>query len=156
MESKKAKGSVFYLTFPQGNGQSVEIKAPAKAKLKTTESPVILIAEDDESNSALCQMILKKNNFTYLLAFNGKEALELCLTHPEISIVLMDIKMPVMDGLEATSKIKEFRKDLPILGLTAFAAVGDKEKALEAGCNEYLTKPVNSDFLLSVISKMIS
>jgi CheY-like chemotaxis protein len=59
----------------------------------------------------------------------------------------MDIKMPVMDGLEATRKIKEFRKDLPIIGVTAFAMTGDKEKALEAGCDGYLSKPVKSDLL---------
>jgi CheY-like chemotaxis protein len=67
----------------------------------------------------------------------------------------MDIKMPVMDGLEATRKIKEFRKDLPIIGVTAFAMTGDKEKALEAGCDEYLSKPVKSDLLLSVINKQL-
>jgi len=63
--------------------------------------------------------------------------------------------MPVMDGLEATRKIKEFRKDLPIIGVTAFAMTGDKEKALEAGCDEYLSKPVKSDLLLSVINKQL-
>jgi len=63
--------------------------------------------------------------------------------------------MPVMDGLEATRKIKEFRKDLPIIGVTAFAMTGDKEKALEAGCDGYLSKPVKSDLLLSVINKQL-
>jgi PAS domain S-box-containing protein len=155
VESGKGKGSAFYLTFPKVNGQSLEIKTPDKTESKknASESSVILIAEDDESNSSLLITIFKKASINYLLAFNGKEAVELCRTHPEISLVIMDIKMPVMDGLEATRKIKELRKDLPIIGVTAFAMIGDKEKALEAGCDDCLTKPVKSDFLLSIISK---
>jgi PAS domain S-box-containing protein len=157
MESKKSKGSTFYVTLPSESGTDSKTEATVITKNKTikSETSVILIAEDDESNSSLCQMILKKNDFNYLLAFNGKEALELCLTHPEISLVLMDIKMPVMDGLEATRKIKEFRKNLPIIGVTAFAMTGDKEKVLEAGCDQYLSKPVKSDLLLSVINKQL-
>jgi PAS domain S-box-containing protein len=157
IESEKWQGSSFYITFPLAEGQRLEIKSPDKAELKkkTGESAVILIAEDDESNSTLLITILKQASLKYLLAFNGKEAVEFCMTHPEISVVLMDIKMPVMDGLEATRKIKELRKDLPIVGVTAYAMTGDKEKALEAGCDEYLTKPVKYDLLLSVINKFL-
>jgi hypothetical protein len=157
MESKKGKGSIFYVTLPSESETDSKTESTVIVKNKTikSETSVILIAEDDESNSSFCQMILKKNDFDFLLAFNGKEALELCLTHPEISLVLMDIKMPVMDGLEATHKIKEFRKDLPIIGVTAFAMTGDKEKVLEAGCDDYLSKPVKSDLLLSVINKQL-
>jgi CheY-like chemotaxis protein len=99
--------------------------------------------------------ILKKASLDYFLALNGEEAVELCHSNPEISLILMDIKMPVMDGLAATRKIREFRKDLPIVGISAFAMTGDKEKALEAGCDEYIFKPIKSDLLLSVINKQI-
>ena len=133
------------------------MKSPDKTESKknTNESSVILIAEDDESNSTLLITILKKASLNYLLAFNGNEVVELCHTHPEISLILLDLKMPVMEGLTATHKIKVFRKDLPIIGLPAFAMTGDKEKALEAGCDDYLTKPVKSDLLLSFINKLI-
>ena len=155
MESEKDEGSAFYISFPQINGLSSEIKSynNTEAKANKSGSPLILIAEDEESNASYYKTIFNKSSLNYLLASNGKEAIELCQTHPEISIVLMDIKMPVMDGLTATRKIKELRKDLPIIGVTAFSMTGDKEKALEAGCDDYLSKPVKSDLLLSVISK---
>ena len=157
MESEKDIGSAFYITFPVSENQRLEIKSPGKSESEKndSESPVILIAEDDESNSSFLEAVFTKASLKYLLAFNGREALELCRTHPEISLVLMDIKMPVMDGLEATRKIKEFRKNLPIIGLTAFAMTGDKDRALEAGCDEYLSKPVKTDILLSVIKKQL-
>jgi CheY-like chemotaxis protein len=157
MESKKGIGSTFYVTLPSESETDSKTESAAKTKNKSikSETSVILIAEDDESNSSLCQLILKRNYFNYLLAFDGKEALELCLTHPEISLVLMDIKMPVMGGLEATRKIKEFRKNLPIIGVTAYAMTGDREMALEAGCDQYLSKPVKSDLLLSEINKLL-
>ena len=87
------------------------------------------------------------------MAKNGKEAVEQCYEHPEISLVLMDLKMPVMDGLEATRKIKSFRKDLPIIAITAYAMSGDEKIALEAGCSDYITKPFEQDVLLSKLIK---
>jgi len=157
MNSEKGKGSEFYVTF------SPEIVSDLKTvTVKKTETeekkgglPVILIVEDDKLNSKFLITIIGKASFTYLLAFNGIEAIELCRNHPEISIVLMDIKLPVMGGLEATRQIKAIRKNLPVIGVTAYAMTGDKEKAIEAGCDEYITKPVQRDFLLSVINKLI-
>lgn len=73
-------------------------------------------------------------------AINGSEAVELCLMMPDISLVLMDVKMPVMDGYEATRLIKQLKPDLPVIALTAFAFAGDKEKALDSGCDNYLSK----------------
>jgi PAS domain S-box-containing protein len=157
MESEKGIGSSFYIIFHDLHGQNLETKSRDKTESKknTGASPVILIAEDDESNSSLLITILKKASLDYFLALNGEEAVELCHSHPEISLILMDIKMPVMDGLAAARKIKEFRKDLPIVGISAFAMTGDKEKAFEAGCDEYIFKPIKSDLLLSVINKQI-
>lgn len=132
----------------EGNSTPGKIFIPAG-------SPVVLIAEDDESNSFLLSTILRKASINYILACNGKEAVELCRSHNEISLVLMDIKMPVMDGLVATRKIKEFRKDLPIFGVSAFALAGEKERAMRAGCDEYFTKPLESDKLLSLIKKQL-
>ena len=156
LESEKSIGSSFYITLLQENGALSETESTYKIRnnIKDSGSKLILIAEDDESNSAYLGMLLGKNSFDYLMASNGKEAIEKCRSHPEISLVLMDLKMPVLNGLEATRKIKEFRKNLPIIGLTAYAMTGDKEKALEAGCDEYLTKPVNSGLLISMIKKL--
>ncbi len=157
MESRKGSGSSFFITFPLKEHTGSGKKSPGKteAKSKITEAPVILIVEDDEANSCYLRTLLKKASLSNLLAFNGREAIEYCESHPEISLVLMDIKMPVMDGFEATRRIKEFRKNLPVIGLTAYALTGDREKALEAGCDDYLSKPVKSDLLLSAIHKQL-
>jgi len=157
MDSEKGKGSAFYITFNAGivsDLKTVTVKKPEKEE-KKDGLPVILIVENDKLNSKYLITIIGKTSFSYLLALNGSEAIELCRTRPEISIVLMDIKMAVMDGLEATRQIKKFRKNLPIIGVTAYAMTGDKEKAIEAGCDDYITKPVQRDFLLSVINKLI-
>jgi len=111
----------------------------------------ILIAEDDESNLFYLATILKRANLTIFSAYNGKEAVEHCQLHPEIALVLMDIRMPVMDGMEATREIKTFRKELPIIAVTAFAMSCDEKKAREAGCDDYLTKPLNKRLLFEKI-----
>ena len=75
---------------------------------------------------------------------NGKEAIEACRQHSDIDLVLMDIQMPVMNGYQATREIRKFNKDVIIIAQTAFALTGDKEKAMEAGCNDYIAKPINA------------
>lgn len=100
--------------------------------------PIILIAEDDDFSYFYIEKLLRKDNKT-LRACNGQEAVDLCKKHPDINLVLMDIKMPVMNGIEATLIIKSFRNDLPIIALTAFTQSGDKFKIKEAGCDDYLS-----------------
>ena len=157
LESEKDKGSSFYVTLNTEIATVLKSETVKKIEVEVEKGglPVILIVENDISNSKFLITIMGKTTFNYLLAFNGREAIELCRTHPEISIVLMDIKMRVMDGLEATRQIKAMRKNLPVIGVTAYAMTGDKEKALEAGCDDYLTKPVKSELLLSVINKQL-
>ena len=113
----------------------------------------ILIAEDNDSNFILMTYILKKY-YQYERAKNGQEAVELA-EKGGFDIVLMDIKMPVMDGLEATKAIKEKFPDLPIVALTANAFDSDRQLALEAGCNDFLSKPVSSDLCLQTIKKLL-
>ena len=84
---------------------------------------------------------------------NGKEAVDQCREHPEISLVLMDMKMPVMDGYEATREIKSFRKDLPVIAVTAYAMKSDEKKVLKAGCDDYLAKPVEKNTLMKILAK---
>ena len=113
----------------------------------------ILIAEDNDSNYILMTYILKKY-YQYERATNGQEAVEM-VDKKDYDIVLMDIKMPVMDGLEATKAIKEKQPDLPIVALTANAFDSDRQLAFEAGCVDFLSKPVSSDLCLNTIRKIL-
>ncbi len=113
----------------------------------------ILIAEDNDSNFILMTYILKKY-YQFDRAKNGQEAVEK-VESGDYDIVLMDIKMPVMDGLEATKKIKEAHPDLPIVALTANAFDSDRQLAFDAGCDDFLSKPVSSDLCLKTIRKFV-
>ena len=113
----------------------------------------ILVAEDNDSNYILMTYILKRD-YQFQRAQNGVEAVELANTG-NFDLVLMDIKMPLMDGLEATTKIKETHPDLPIIALTANAFDSDRQLAIKAGCDDFLSKPVNSEKCLSTIAKFI-
>ena len=113
----------------------------------------ILVAEDVESNFLLLKAIIGKT-YTLLHAWNGKEAVEIYeQSHPDL--ILMDIKMPEMDGLEATRIIRKVSQEIPIIALTAFAFDDDRVKALEAGCNDYLTKPLSAPLLKETIAKYL-
>lgn len=113
----------------------------------------ILIAEDNDSNYILMTYILKKY-YQFERAKNGQEAVEMS-DKGEYDIVLMDIKMPIMDGLEATKAIKAKFPDLPVIALTANAFDSDRQLALEAGCNDFLSKPVSSELCLQTIKKFL-
>jgi len=110
----------------------------------------ILVAEDNDSNYILMTYILRKG-YEYDRAVNGKEAVEK-VEAGGIDLVLMDVKMPVMDGLEATRAIKERHPDLPVIALTANAFESDRQLALDAGCDDFLCKPVSSAKCLEVIA----
>ena len=110
----------------------------------------ILIAEDNESNYSLVQHILKSYHLTHVQ--NGAEAVNK-VREEEFDLVLMDMKMPVMGGLEATRKIREFNNRIPIIALTANAFDADRISALDAGCNEFLAKPLKKSQLLELFSK---
>lgn len=113
----------------------------------------ILVAEDNESNYILMTYILKKD-YQILRAANGQEAVDK-VEEGGVDLILMDIKMPVMDGLEATRIIRAKKPDLPIIALTANAFDSDRDSALQAGCNEFITKPVNRQMTLDTIAKYI-
>ena len=113
----------------------------------------ILIAEDNDSNFVLMSYILKKY-YQFERARNGQEAVEM-VDKNQYDIVLMDIKMPIMDGLEATKAIREKHPDLPILALTANAFDSDRQLAMEVGCNDFLSKPVSSEECIETIKRII-
>ncbi|MFW5774474.1 MAG: response regulator [Tangfeifania sp.] len=114
---------------------------------------IILIAEDDDTSYALLQAYLSKGNYRLLRAVNGKQTIEMVKENPGISLILMDLKMPVMDGYEATREIKKMNKDLPVIAQTAYALAGDSQKALDAGCDDYVTKPISKEELLDKIER---
>mgnify|MGYP005841139441 CR=1 FL=1 len=155
--SEKGKGSTFTFTVPYKAAELTEKVPPAEKKTDSAAGkPLVLLAEDEESNYLYLEVILKKAGYEYLLAKNGEEAVAYCKQHPEITLVLMDIKMPVMNGEEATRHIREFRPDLPIIATTAYAQTGDKQRFLAAGFDEYLPKPIKSASLLATIKNYSS
>lgn len=113
----------------------------------------VLVAEDNDSNYILMTYILKRN-YLVVRAKNGQEAVTM-VDNGGIDIVLMDIKMPIMDGLEATRKIKENHPEVPIVALTANAFDSDRQMAIEAGCDEFLPKPVSSDKCLEIMAELL-
>lgn len=154
--SEKGKGSEFTFNIPINNAEkSILPDAIDKTKTKSTKTPLILIAEDDENNYLFLEAVLDSLGYNYIHAVNGKEAVDFCRQNPEISIVLMDIKMPVLDGDEATKQIRVFRPELPIIATTAYAQTGDEHRFLEAGCNDYLPKPIKKEKLLAIIRKYV-
>lgn len=113
----------------------------------------ILVAEDVESNFLLLKALLGKT-YHLLHAYNGQEAVEMFTQH-QPQLILMDVKMPIMDGLEATKIIRQQDKEIPIIALTAFAFDQDRIRVLEAGCNDFLTKPLSPPLLKQTIEKYI-
>ena len=113
-----------------------------------------MIVEDDEVSTLLLKRTLKNENSTLLCAVNGLEAVEIVQHHPEINLVLMDLQLPIMNGFEATKLIKQQRPDLPVIAQSAFASKEDKQKAREAGCSSYITKPINKTELLNLITQL--
>jgi PAS domain S-box-containing protein len=150
VESEEGEGSVFYFTIPF---KSVPDKIPsgimhipvsANGNDSQTESSKlkVLIAEDDESSEIFVETLVKMFTNDILKARTGADAVEICRQNPDIDLVLMDIQMPDMNGYEATRKIRRFNNEIIIIAQTAYAILGDREKAIAAGCNDYITKPI--------------
>jgi len=115
----------------------------------------ILVAEDDEANFLLLKKALEKTGVAIIHAENGKEAIRFVKSNPDIDLILMDIRMPVMDGIEATTQIKQINKNLPIIVQTAFTMSSEKEKSFKAGCDDYISKPIIIKELYATVSKYI-
>lgn len=118
------------------------------------DNPKILIAEDVESNFLYLSAVLSKIKAKIYWAKNGKEAIDI-FNKEDVDLILMDLQMPEMNGYEATKIIKAKRPDLPIVAQTAFAMSDDREKALDAGCDDYLAKPIKSKDLLNTVEKFM-
>ena len=117
------------------------------------EGKTVLVAEDEEINFLFIDTILSKTKVRVIHAWNGKQAVEYIKKNNTVDLVLMDIKMPIMDGFTATKKIKALRSSLPIIAQTAYTLSDDREKCIEIGCVSYLTKPIRKNELLSEVKK---
>ena len=115
----------------------------------------ILIVEDDPISSQLFNILLEKSGSELISANNGLEAVRICQRDSGISLVLMDVQLPVMDGYTATMKIKQMRSDLPVIVQTAYVYEQEEEKCLNAGFDGYLTKPIESADLYKLINQLI-
>lgn len=113
----------------------------------------ILIVEDDQTSEIIISRAVRSICKEILNARNGQDAVETCRNTSDVDLVLMDIQLPFMDGYEATRQIRQFNKSVIIIAQTAYALTGDKEKSIEAGCNDYISKPINKDLLLMLIKK---
>jgi CheY-like chemotaxis protein len=113
----------------------------------------ILIVEDDSASQLMLELMIEGFCKLPLIATNGMDAVRLCKENPDIDIVLMDIKMPELDGYEATKKIREFNKDIIIISQTSYAFPEDRENSITAGCNDYISKPYSQNELMKLLKK---
>jgi len=156
LESELNKGTTFYVRIPnlisEKNNKKAKIKKPVN-KPEISKKYTIIIAEDDEISFEFLKQALRSVSKSILRAKDGQEVIELTRSNSDIDIILMDVKMPKINGLEATEEIRSFNEKVFIIAQTAYAQEGYKAKVIQAGCNAYLSKPIHKETLLEVISK---
>jgi hypothetical protein len=157
LKSKPGIGTVFYFTIPYNaekkEDKIIEEAARPEETALLLKNLKILIAEDDKASEILISWELKKYCSEVIIVNNGIEAVETCRKNPDINLILMDIKMPKMDGYEASREIRKFNTDVVIIAQTAFALSGDREKSIESGCNDHISKPINNKVLKALIAE---
>ena len=157
VESEEDIGSTFYFTLPY-NVEPEEKKVygtvvPVQDEKNQIKKLKILIAEDDDTSKILISNAIKEISKEVIEARTGIEAIEICRTNPDLDLILMDIQISVMNGYEATQQIRQFNKKVVIIAQTAYGLSGDRDKAIKAGCDDYIAKPINKAALLSLIHK---
>lgn len=155
-KSEKGKGSTFYFTIPY---KPVCIFQPSeddtKEKKYDWSEKTILVVEDDIINYNYLEEVLNSTNVCCILARNGIDAIRICNSETKINLILMDIQLPGLDGYKTTKEIKKVNPKIPILAQTAFVTSEDKQRSLEAGCDEHISKPIDVNILYSLIDKHI-
>ncbi|MBN1181053.1 MAG: transporter substrate-binding domain-containing protein [Bacteroidales bacterium] len=156
VESEVDKGSTFFFSIPYkpNIAKGSDILKENTNELMLNKKLTILIAEDDDISYLYLESILNAENINIIRAKNGEEAVLSSKEIPDISLILMDIKMPIMNGIDATRQIRQFNSIIPIIAQTAYAMNKDKEKIIEVGCNNIITKPINKNDLISMIKKI--
>jgi PAS domain S-box-containing protein len=159
LQSEKGKGSTFFVAIPYKpvNAKINNSNADKTTTIEKQDKYTILIVEDEEVNHLYLETLLEycEINFKTIHAKHGKEAVEMCKENSEIDFVLMDMKMPIMTGFEATKLIKEFRPNLPIVAQTAYSTKEEKEQAISAGCDDFISKPISEKKLNEIINKYL-
>jgi PAS domain S-box-containing protein len=156
VESEEGKGSTFYFTLPFNTGmasETIDQQSASSGSNDDIRKLKVLVVEDEEISEMLIDKYIKMFGNEILKAGNGVEAVEICRTNPDIDLILMDIRMPVMGGYEAAEQIREFNREVIIIAQTAYGLTGDREKSLKAGCNDYIAKPFNKTELQEMIQK---
>jgi len=149
VESEPGEGSSFYFTLPYRHVSHANNRtdvSPITLQTEEGQGTTFLVAEDEDLNFMLVRELLRKFEVKIIRAVNGAEAVEIART-TKVDMVLMDLKMPVMDGFEATRTIKSFLPDLPIVALTAYSLEADRERAIQSGCADVIVKPINREHL---------
>ncbi len=157
--SKENEGTHFFFTIPhliQGSAGNAKKTRKEANSVKDLNNLKVLIVEDDSTSDKHITLLLNKYNCKVFHAADGIEAVEFCRKTPDIDLILMDIRLPGMNGYEAAMEIRKFNENVVIIAQTAHALAGDKERALESGCNNYLTKPINKALLNVFIEKYFS
>ncbi len=157
-ESRERKGSTFYISIPHKSEAKQSSTNKEEIEMKDKDYNIdpglnVLIAEDDDANFMYMEKVLLRIGAKITRTSNGYDTIKKVKEDPDLNLVLLDVKMPGINGWDATRKIREFNKHIPIIATTAYALTGDREKSLDAGCNDYLAKPIRQDDLLDIISK---
>ena len=159
VESEVDLGSTFYFTIEYNStSESKSITKTDQQRSKDDNKSGklnILIVEDDETSQYLISIVVEKFAKNIINVSSGSEAVEACRNNPDINLILMDIRLPDMNGYEATRQIREFNKDVVIIAQTAFALAGEKEKAISMGCNDYISKPIDKEDLFEKIENCL-
>ena len=156
LKSSYGHGSTFFVSIPfiPSNVKAISSKRSETMNIKasTEDSKSILLVEDDPNSQDLMSQILKPLKVEIHIASDGYDAIRHIVDNPDTTLVLMDLKLPTLDGYEATKAIKKLNPKIPIIAQTAYAMAGDKEKAISAGCDDYITKPIHSRELLRIVN----
>lgn len=164
VESQENVGSTFYFSLPfilnETDSNEVSSTIQNENTILSNDHQIkplkILIVEDDETSGLLLSIDLALFFSEILKAKSGEEAIEFCKQHPDIDLILMDIQMPDINGYEATKQIRKMNSDVIIIAQTSFALFSDKQKALEVGCNDYISKPIKKNELIHLLQKYFS
>lgn len=154
-ESRPGEGSEFYFKLPESvvvmNGNDKPLTTKELKSKYDWDGKRVMIVEDDEMSYIYLKEVLKSTNIDIIHAWNGVEAVEMATADKDIDLILMDIKLPEMDGYEATKLIKEINSAVPVIAQTAYAMADDKQKSIQVGCDDYITKPINRRKLLQTM-----
>lgn len=158
VDSEPTKGTTFFFSIPliiPSTSTKTINATQSRNTIRSLKGNTILIAEDEDSNYMYLQEVLSPTNINIIRATNGKEAIDMAINNPSISLILMDIQMPVINGYEATRQIKIIKPKIPIIAQTAYAMAEDRAKGIRAGCDDYLSKPIKASQLIDMVKQYL-